>query len=466
MKRFQQSGFVMLLVIILGAVFMGVVIAIIYASTTNLRSSRLSYIGLNAQSVAEAGIDNGIFRLNSDNTYAGTNTSCPISGTGSNPVTLYNDNIKGKATYESCITDGTIANEKIIYATGKVYLPTNASKPTATRRLRVVLIGTFVPGSSYAVQTGPGGLIMSNSATISNGDVYVGGKITMINSATIGSAAKPVNVWAGNYVCPSPANASYPRLCTSGNPISISNTQAHIYGNVRANGQDNSSDMSNAGLVATSGVAESILPDYDRSVHKAAVTSTMTATSASCSNNETRTWPANVHITGGNVTLSNNCIVTMLGNVWIDGSLTLNNKTVVKVDNTVAATPTVMIDGLGGLVVGNQATVSSNSAQIGARFITFWANSSCSPDCSDLTGTGLANSQTVVTINLGNQGLGAGSTFYARWSEVSVGNSGSANQILGQTINLSNPGNIIFGGGTGLSSGGSYSYAMRFYEQI
>lgn len=464
MRLSRQSGYLMLLVIIMGAVFLSIIVAITASSTSNLKASRKSYQGLDALSVAEAGADNAIFNLNKDNTYTGTNTSCPITGSGSNPVTFFTDSIKGKGTFETCVTNGTISNEKIIYATGKIYLPTTSATPVATRKLRIVLIGTFVPGSNYAVQTGPGGLNMSNSATIVNGDVYIGGKITMSNTATIGSVAKPANVWAGDFVCPSPADATFPQLCASGSPISISNS-AHIYGTVNANNQVSGSGMSNPGLVGTSGVANSVLPDYDRAAQKTAVTSTITAASASCSNNQTRTWAANVHITGGNVTLSNNCQVTMMGNVWIDGNLSLSNQSVIKVDNTVATTPTVMIDGSGGLSVGNQASVSSNSAQIGAQFITFWANSGCSPDCSNLTGTGLANSQGVVTITLGNQGLGSGSTFYSRWSAISVGNTGSATQVLGQTVNLSNPGNITFGGG---SSGGSgtYSYAVRYYEQI
>lgn len=460
----NQAGYLMLLVIIMGAVFLAIVAAITNSAGSNLKAARTSLAGLSALSTAEAGADNAIFNLNKDNSYVGTNTSCPITTTGAHPVTFFSDNVKGKGTFETCVANGTIPNEKVVYATGKVYLPANASKPLATRRLRIILIGTY--NGTYAVQTGPGGLIMTNSATITNGDVYVGGTITMSNTAAIGSAAKPLNIWAGDYVCPKPYTPAYPILCGvgSGDSIIINGPQAHIYGTVNANNQTSTSGLSNPGLVGSSGVADSVLPDYDRAAQKSAVTGAMTAAAASCSNNQTRTWPANTHITGGDVTLDNNCIVTVQGNVWIDGSLTLKSKAIIKVDGAVASTPTIMIDGSSGLTLGNQTNVSSNTAQIGIQFITFWANSACSPDCTNLTGTGLANSQNVTTMNINNQGLGAGSTLYARWSKVVINNSGSIYQVLGQTIELDNPGNITFGSST--TSGAVYTFAVRYYEQI
>lgn len=462
MKRYNQKGYLMLMTIIMGAVFLGIITALATASGSNLRAARTSLAGLSALSVAEAGAENAIFNLNQDNSYTGTNTSCPISTSGSNPTTLFSDSIKGRGTFETCIADGTIANEKIVYATGKIYLPANATKPISVRRIRLVLIGTF--SGSYGVQTGPGGLILRNSAAIVNGDVYVGGKITMSNSATIGSAANPLNVWAGHYSCPQPPTAAFPILCGAGtDPISISN-QAHIYGNVRANNQSNASGMSSPGLTATSGVANSTLPDYDRDAHKASVASTMSASAASCSHSESRTWPANVHITGGNVTIANNCVVTVQGNVWVDGNITIANRGIIKLADGITTPPTIMIDGSGGFTLGNQTSLSSNSGAIGMTFITFWANSGCSPDCEDLTGTGLANSQNVTTINIGNQGLGAGSVLYARWSKVYVGNPGSIGQVLGQTIEFANTGNITFGSASAPTS--TYSYAVRYYEQI
>src|SRR5262249_6014284 len=141
------------------------------------------------------------------------------------------------------------------------------------------------PAGNYSVQTGPGGLIMQNSSTITIGPIKVGGFLTMSNTSRIGSAAAPVGVGVANMRCPVPVNASWPQICPSGtqdNPITMNNS-AHVYGDVQANGQINASALSNNGLVASSGVSEVVLPDYDRAAQKAAVTSTLTSGAASCS---------------------------------------------------------------------------------------------------------------------------------------------------------------------------------------
>jgi hypothetical protein len=116
------------------------------------------------------------------------------------------------------------------------------------------------------------------------------------------------------------------------------------------------------------------------------------------------------------------------------------------------------------MALGNQSQISSNASGVGMQLITFWANAGCSPDCGSLTGPQLSASQGTVTINLGNQGLAAGSTFYSRWSAIALAQSGSIGSVLGQEIILSNTGSISFGGGTGL--GGVITYSVRYYEQL
>ena len=462
----RESGFVLVLTLLEITLFTLVLAAIGQSTLSNFISSRADLYSYRALDLAEAGADAALASINQDNTYAGTNTACPVGSTGENPVTLYNDSTRGKGTYENCIAAGSITNEKIIYSVGKTYLPgkTSAYK---TRTVKFIIEGSIA--NPYAVQSGPAGLIMSNSATITNGAVKVGGFLTMSNSAQIGSTTQPLQVQVGNYDCPKPADNSYPTLCgpSNPNPITINGPQPHIYGSVSANGQSNTSNMSNPGLVASSGVSNVTLPDYDRTGQKTAWqtagSQTLTSAAASCAGSQTVTWPANVKITG-NVTVANNCVVTVSGNVWITGNLTLTQKGTLVLAISATTAPTVMVDGSGGINLGNQTAVSSNASGTGIQFITFWANDGCSPDCSSLSGADLASSQGVVTINLGNQGLAAGSTFYARWSAVQLSQSGSIGSVLGQEIILSNTGSISFGGGTGL--GGVITYSVRYYEQL
>ena len=72
-------------------------------------------------------------------------------------------------------------------------------------------------------------------------------------------------------------------------------------------------------------------------------------------------------------------------------------------------------------------------------------------------------SKDILTINISNASLAAGSIFYARWSKVALSNSGSIGALVGQTVQLNNAGNISFG--TQLSSGQSI-WSIKNYQQV
>jgi hypothetical protein len=284
----------------------------------------------------------------------------------------------------------------------------------------------------------------------------------MSNTAQIGSVANPVETQVAHHSCPQPATAAYPSLCSTGQPITLTN-QAHIYGDVYANNQTNGAGMSDGGLVASSGVSAPSLPDYDRAAHKAAVAANLTGNDASCWGNQQITWPANVKITG-TVNLSNNCQVTLSGPVWVTGNLNISNRSVLRVGSGLISQPVIMVDGSGGFNLANQGTVAANAAGIGPKIVTFWANASCSPDCTDLTGVDLANSQNQATINISNQGLGAPAELYARWSKLQISNGGTVGKILAQTVQFSNTGSISFGLGVN-STPGTTVWGVQYYER-
>ncbi len=453
-----QTGMVLTMVVLMASLLIFIFMSLSTYSFGLLASAHKNFWGIEALALAEAGGDYAIYNLNQNPSYTGTNT-CPLSGQGGNPAVVFNDD-RGKGTYETCITNGSITNEKIIYATGKFYAKANSTKISSQRTIQLVAEGTSpIP---YAAQTGPGGIFLNNSASIPSGSVYSNGNITMNNNALIGTSTTPVPVWAAHNSCPVPADATYPRLCSTGQPITLLNS-AHIYGRVAANNQTTSAGMTNPGLVQSSGVATTTLPNYDRTNQKNAVTTSMTAAAASCSGGSV-SWPANVHITGGNVTVNNSCVATINGNAWIDGNLTLSNQGTLKVNNSLSVQPTIMIDGSTGLSANNQAVIAANTSFVAIQFITFWSAGGCSPNCSDVTGTDLANSQNHLTINIANQGLGPGCIFYARWSKVSVSNSGGVGSLIGQTVSLdNNSGNISFGVGNGQTG---IVWDIRYYRQL
>jgi hypothetical protein len=199
-------------------------------------------------------------------------------------------------------------------------------------------------------------------------------------------------------------------------------------------------------------VAPQALPTYDRAAQKAAVANNLTGGAASCSGSETKTWPANTKITG-NVSLTNKCKVTVQGNVWITGSLSLHNQSQMIVADSLGSTiPNIMVDGADGASFLESSGLVSNASNTGFEIFTFYSKASCSPDCTSVTGTDLANSRSVTTIDLNNSGNEPNSIFYAYWSQVQIAQSGQIGAVIGQTVQLTNTGTITFGVSAGTTS--------------
>lgn len=439
--RIQQQGSVLLSIVLILPFL--ILIAALYMefSVSSLRLAREDQFHTYAQFATDAGIDVSLQEINEDASWTGTNGE----------VELFNDG-QIKTTYQLTV-DNPTTESKIVTAVGRTYSPATASTPSYTVTINVDL--RPVTSGTYSVVTGVGGLILNNSAKILGGDVLVNGEIFMSNSAQIGLSNNPVNrIEVAHQNCPVPADANYPRICNpgeNGQPITINNT-AHIYGEVRANNQTNGAGMSNPGLVAGSGVSTQALPPHDRSAQKAAVATEISGTAASCSGSQTRTWTANTKI-NGNVSVSNNCIVTVEGNVWITGNLTTSNSSQVRVANSLGATrPTIMIDGANGAVFSNSTRLVSNSSGTGFQIITYRSSASCSPECANVTGTDLYNSRNTTTISLNNSAEGPNTVFYARWSRVQVNNSGQIGALVGQTVQINNSGTITFGASVGTSN--------------
>ena len=405
-------------------------------------------IDTSALLTAEAGAEQTLYELNQNNDFGGYPTE----------QTFFDNATQGRGTYQSQIAAGSVSNEKIITATGRIYLPQSDTEPRSIRKVRLTVVGTTP--TNYSVQTGPGGLIMTNSATIANGDVQINGYLAMSNSARIGSATNPLQTFVAHINCPEAGGPTYPAQCTSSQPITISNP-AQIYGEVCATNQTNGAGMSNPGLIPGCIAPPVALPAHDRAAQVLSATNVMTADQASCSQNQTRTYPANTHIIG-EVNITNNCQVTVGGDVWIDGKFKLANSARLRVSDSASTTPTIMIDG-DFADFANNSSILANSASIGFQFINYYSKAACSPNCADVTGDDLYGSKDVVTIKLNNSTLAPGSTFYSRWTKLELANSGSIGSVIGQTIQLSNSGNISFG--SNLSSGQSI-WSIKNYRQV
>src|SRR3989344_1033534 len=448
--QLKQNGSMLIAIIIILPVFILIMTAFMQLNVSSYRVAKKDSLQTHAQFGADAAIDFALQEINEDGTWTGT-----VS-----PVEIHNDG-NVRATYEAAITDSD-SNNKVLTVTGRTYSPITHTAPDATVKLTVNL--RAVKSGNYSIVTGVGGLFMSNTAKIVGGDVLVNGEIELKNTAQIGLTTNSVNVDVAHQTCPNPANATYPRICNpgeNGEPIEIENS-AHIYGSVKANNQTTTTGIINPGLIASSGVPAQSLPPYDRNAQKAAVVTTITGASASGSGSQTRTWTAKTKITG-DVTISNNCVVTVLGNVWITGSLEAKNLTKINVSDTLGATqPIIMIDGAYAKF-SNSSQLKSNANDTGFQIITYKSNASCSPECTSLTGTDLYNSRNLTTIELNNSASGPDSIFYARWSRVTINNSGQIGAIVGQTIELKNSGTITFG--TSVPGTGTTTWVINGYRR-
>lgn len=439
----EEKGFIVASILISFFMITTIAVAVLSLSVSNNQTANSESNRVNAQFAADAGLDIGIQALNANSNWAGVGET-----------TLYQDT-KIKTTYQVTVLNGATSDKKTLKATSRVYSPATSTTPKVTRIYNLDVQAVTSGIGMTSVVSGVGGLFLNNNARITGGDVVVNGTISMNNNAQIGLSTtdyinhpeQVVNVRVAHMNCPNPVTSAYPRVCgtgENGQPISTSNN-SKIYANVQATNQTTSTNMLNPGLIPNQTVAPATLPTYDRTTHPVSITKNATDSGIACPNNNGNiTWPANVKIIG-NVNMGNNCTITLSGNVWITGNLNTGNQGVIKIADSMGATrPVVMVDGSTGFTFANNGKVLPNASGTGLELRTFWSNDTCSPSCTNVTGSALANSQNVVTIDLGNNGNAANSVFIAQWSRVRISNNGSLGAVSGQSIELSNQAVINF----------------------
>lgn len=428
----SQRGSALLSVIIMLPFLLFIIALYMQLSVASFNLSRSDQFRTHAQLATDAGTDYAVQQVNADDTWTGTASPAEVE--------VHNDGAV-RTTFQITV-DAVDDDTKTITSVGRSYVPASASTPRSTMTIKTDL--RAVTSGNFSIVTGVGGLYMSNSAKILGGDVHVNGEVSLSNTAQIGLSTNPVNLSVAHQNCPIPVDATYPQLCGSGNgqPITLTHS-AHIYGDVKANNQTDGSDMSGPGLTASSGVPALPLPVHDRDAQKAAITTTINASAANC-NSGTTTWAANTKIEG-NVVISNSCQVTVMGDVWITGTLTVRNTAQVIVPDSLGTTrPNIMIDG-SSAQFQNSGLLKSNASGTGFQIVTYRSSPSCSPDCADVTGQELYNSRNLTTIALSQSASAPNTIFYAKWSRVTVGNTGQIGALIGQTVELTNSGTITFG---------------------
>lgn len=460
----KQKGMILVSVLILSTVLMVIGFSLMGATGSQYYLANVDVAKANAMQVAEAGIEQSVKDLNENDNFAGYATA----------QTLFNNTDQGKGTFTVTVANSpTDSNAKVVTATGNVYRY-GQSKVLSQRKVRVTVVGTRSNG--YSVHTGPGGLILGGSANITNSDVYVNGLLTLTGASKIGTAAQPLKVFVANYACPTGTSPgpTYPQLCTSGQPISLAQSTI-IYGTVCGTGQTSTGPNNNIktgttgqGLVVGCIAPQVSPPTYDRAAQISAVTTTKTSTDTSidCTKWQsgiafTRTWPANLKITG-NVDISSSCDLTVSGNVYITGNLTIGGAAKIRTaESATTNRPVIIVDGT--ISAAGSGGLIANSYTTGIEFISFKSSASCSPNCTSLTGNDLKTSQSLQTVTAGGGGNLAAGMFYAYWGKIVITGSGNVGAAIGQTVDMSGAGTVTFG--TGVAAG-ARTWTITSYQQL
>ena len=465
-KLNQQSGFTLLLLVggMTFIIFTGVAITQLIVNTYVIANK--DNANLLSQFAADAGADYAIQHIGQDENWDGT-----LAELGYAEETLQNSGNK-RSTFEvEPVVTNADQDQKTVTVIGRSYVPASAATPSAVRTIEVKL--RVVEEGNFSVVTGVGGLTMRNSSKIVGGAVFINGRLTMSNSAQIGLSVNPLRVDVANQSCPNPPSIAFPELCNDGDydePISISNS-ATIYGDVYANNQSNGAGMQDGGLQSGDGdlsdgddiVNPQILPDHDRNAQKAAVTTTWTGLQASCTvNNLTKTWPANLHITG-DVVASKKCKIIVEGDVWIDGNLNVTQSAVLSVADLLGNDrPVIMVDGR--VDMGNSSLLEANALNTGYDVITYKSTAACSPDCADVSGVDLYNSASLNTILIDNSAAASETLFYAKWSDVTMRNGASIGALVGNTVTLEQSAIVTFGASA--PGGGTRFWVVDTYQRV
>ena len=169
----ESEGSILVTILVLMIFSVSLLMGLDLLSNANLLRARGRIFLLQAQYTAESGADAAIATLNSGNTtYTGTTSDVQVLSTSSY-----------KATYSTTVSNGSSGSQRIIAATGKVYAPASAAKPTYTRTIRVT-----ASQSSTDIATS---VLSRNIIEIASGvkniyarDVYANGFIDMAKNTT------------------------------------------------------------------------------------------------------------------------------------------------------------------------------------------------------------------------------------------------------------------------------------------
>jgi Tfp pilus assembly protein PilX len=338
MKK-SQRGYVTLL----AASYMSVLILVatgFLAHTLNAnRQSAKAGQTTQARAIAEAGMEQTIWKLNHDSFYAGeTATSF---GTGQFTVTV----------------ESVSPTIKKVTSVGYVPNVTSAKRVTKTVRALITVDATVI-AFNYGVQAGAGGLTMSNNASVI-GNVYSNGPI-------VGSGGNTIQ---GDAFSAGPTGRIQ-SVTTTGNAV------AHTLQSCTVNGNATYSIATSCAVTGTRTVTTTDPSSAPMPISQDQIDAWKNQAS------EGGTTVGNVTVSSntimgarkiqGNLTINGGVTLTLTGRIWVTGTITTGNNVHVALGPAYGAGQSELLIASGNIAVSNNLTNDSASQ---GRYILFLSES-------------------------------------------------------------------------------------------
>jgi hypothetical protein len=171
----QQRGSILVTILTLMIFLSLTIMALAVLVSSNVTRARSRVMLLQAQYAAESGADAAIAYLNNDPTAS-------YAGTGATSVTVITSS-RYKATFTTTVSAGSNSKQKIITATGKVFVPASSATPKYKRTIRVTADRSTTTTASSLVSRN----ILAIASSVKNvnaRDIFINGYITMAKNTT------------------------------------------------------------------------------------------------------------------------------------------------------------------------------------------------------------------------------------------------------------------------------------------
>ena len=427
----SQSGQIILIALVFMAVVTTIVVSLVGYAGVQTKSHRQALGRVQGLSIAEAGAELAVWKLNNQSGYTG----------------------ETNATYGNGVYTVTITNLSGSSKLVKVdsYVP-NATNPTAHRSVQLTLnTGTTNVSFNYGVQIGAGGLQMDNNSSVV-GNVYSNGQVLGSSGAAISGTAFSAG--------------------SSGKIDSVTvsaNANAHIVSNSTVGATVNAYSLTGStvsGSVSVNSMSSCTIGG--NAVYNTKTSCTVGGTSTTPNNNvpadpvtqnlpisqtQIDTWTADATAGGvvgdqsisgtvslgpkkinGDLTINNNATLKVTGTLWVTGKISINNNGTIKLDSSYGSTSGVVIAGVSGSSSAGKIDLSNNAQVLGSGTAG-----------SFMLVLSQRNNISEEAIDISNNVTGA--IFYAGTGVIEVSNSAGAKELTAYKIHLNNNATVTYDSG-------------------